>query len=263
MPTTLTDAKSSREPPAGHCLTAFSAGRESRPGTSGTSRSCRAAAPAPWSWRRRYWFRNAAEVEAEYDITIGSRFPKAPQVSPRQADIVFLRRTAAVQPPFRGLWRFLAPWNVLEYKGPTVAARREHVPFLVEVGLGIARRLNEQAIEQGERPTPEGDMEQQIAVGQFVIETAERADKYGSHFAAFHEAAWEEVMKMAKRKRGGLEFNLRPIIETMGMRKVIEQLGEKELVEAMGIDRILANLTPAQRRELERRVTGESERKGS
>ncbi len=248
---------------------------------------------------------------------------------PRQADIVLLRRTAAVQPPFRGLWRFLTPWNILEYKGPTVAARREHLPFLVEVGLGIARRLNEQVIEQAERPTPEGDiafwylanrlgrtfrqaaanrlgrlneldngiwssavlshpiflvstvdlpvdddslplhvlgiepMEQQIAVGQFVIETTERADKYGGHFAAFHEAAWEEVMKMAKRKRGGLEFNLRPIIESMGMRKIIEQLGEKQLVEEIGIDRFLANLTPAQRRELERRVAAESERKGS
>jgi hypothetical protein len=68
---------------------------------------------------------------------------------------------------------------------------------------------------------------------------------------------------MAKRKRAGLEFNLRPIIESMGMRKIIEQLGEKQLVEEMGIDRILANLTPAQRRELERRVAAESERKGT
>jgi transcriptional regulator with XRE-family HTH domain len=31
------------------------------------------------------WFRKAAEIEAEHDITIGSRPPKAPQVSPCQA----------------------------------------------------------------------------------------------------------------------------------------------------------------------------------
>jgi hypothetical protein len=230
---------------------------------------------------------------------------------PRQADIVLLRRMAAVQPPFRGLWRYLTSWNVLEYKGPTVAARREHLPFLVEVGLGIARRLNEQASERGEQPTQEGDialwylanrlgrtfrqaaanrlgrlderdngiwssavlghpiflvstvdlpvdddslplhvlgiesMEQQIAVGQFLIENMERFRRYGSQFAASHEAAWEEVMKMAKSKRGGLEFNLRPIVETMGMSKVIEQLGREKV-----LNELAATLPRAKRREL-------------
>ena len=31
------------------------------------------------------WFRKAAEIEREYDITIGSSVPKGPRVSPRQA----------------------------------------------------------------------------------------------------------------------------------------------------------------------------------
>jgi hypothetical protein len=203
-------------------------------------------------------------------------------------------------------------------------SRREHLPFLVEVGLGIARRLNEQAIQQGERPTAEGDisywylanrlgrsflraatnrlgrleevdngiwrstvlghpvvllstvdlavdedslplhvlgiesMEQQVAVGQFLIETAARADKYGGHFAAFHGTAWEEVLKMARNKRGGLEFDLRPIVETMGMGKVIEKLGEDEVLEEL-----LARLSPAKRRKLQRRLNAESDEKGS
>jgi hypothetical protein len=67
---------------------------------------------------------------------------------------------------------------------------------------------------------------------------------------------------MAKTKRGGLDFDLQPIVEAMGMHKVIEKLGERQLVEEIGIDRILANLTPAQRRELRRRFDAESKSDG-
>jgi hypothetical protein len=89
---------------------------------------------------------------------------------------------------------------------------------------------------------------------------------------SLHPAAWKEVLAMAKTRRGGPEFDLRPIVETMGWAKVIEKLGTKQLIdqldkkqmiEAMGIDAILANLTAAQRRELLRRLSAESEGKGS
>jgi hypothetical protein len=63
--------------------------------------------------------------------------------TPRQADLVLLRRLGKI-PPFRGLWRHLTPWNILEYKGPSVSARLEHIDLLVELGLGIERRLNEE-----------------------------------------------------------------------------------------------------------------------
>ncbi len=63
---------------------------------------------------------------------------------PRQADIDLLRRTSPRRPPFQGLWRHLTTWNVLEFKGPTEDARRVHLHDLVEVGLGIHRRLNQQ-----------------------------------------------------------------------------------------------------------------------
>jgi hypothetical protein len=64
--------------------------------------------------------------------------------APRQADIVLVRRTSARKPPFQGLWKNLTLWNVLEFKGPTVSARLADLDGLVEVGLGIHRRLNEQ-----------------------------------------------------------------------------------------------------------------------
>jgi hypothetical protein len=47
------------------------------------------------------------------------------------------------------LWSHLTPWNVLEYKGPTVSARFDELHDLVELGLGTHRRLNE--LQQKER----------------------------------------------------------------------------------------------------------------
>jgi len=72
--------------------------------------------------------------------------------APRLADILLLRRTSAGALPFRGLWRWLAPWNVLEFKGPTVSARVADLDSLVELGLGIQRRLNEKRLEDDKPP---------------------------------------------------------------------------------------------------------------
>jgi len=62
---------------------------------------------------------------------------------PRRSDIVLLRKTSPGPTPYRGLWKRLTPWNLLEYKGPTVSARFDELHDLLELGLGIHRRLNE------------------------------------------------------------------------------------------------------------------------
>ncbi len=67
---------------------------------------------------------------------------------PRKADVLLVHKTAAGPTPFRGLWRRLTPWNALEYKGPTVSPRLDDLHDLVEVGLGIHRRLNELQAKQ-------------------------------------------------------------------------------------------------------------------
>ena len=79
----------------------------------------------------------------ETDVAVGD--------TPRQADIVLLRRRRAGRLPFTGLWKNLTPWNVLEFKGPTVSPREEDADLLVELGLGIHRRLNEEQARQGRR----------------------------------------------------------------------------------------------------------------
>ena len=68
---------------------------------------------------------------------------------PRQADIVLLRRTVA-QPPFVGIWRHLRAWNVLEFKGPSDDPALRDLDLLLELGLGIDRRLNEERQQQDE-----------------------------------------------------------------------------------------------------------------
>ncbi len=69
---------------------------------------------------------------------------------PREADILLLRRISTGVMPFQGLWRHLTPWNVFEFKGPTVSPRRGDVDALVELGLGINRKLNEDRQQAGQ-----------------------------------------------------------------------------------------------------------------
>jgi hypothetical protein len=76
-----------------------------------------------------------SHFEVRTDQPVGDR--------PRSSDIVLLHKTAAGPPPFTGLWRRTTTWNVLEYKGPTVSARFDELHDLIELGMGIHRRLNE------------------------------------------------------------------------------------------------------------------------
>jgi hypothetical protein len=62
---------------------------------------------------------------------------------PREADILVLRRASTSKPPFRTLWRHLSRWNILELKGRSESARVADIDLLVEVSLGIHRRLQE------------------------------------------------------------------------------------------------------------------------
>jgi hypothetical protein len=87
-------------------------------------------------------------VEAYYEVQTTVPVGDAP----READFVLLRRTAPSPPPFRGLWRHLTAWNVLEFKGPTVTPRRGDIDRLIELGLGIDRRLRRPGLHRTRRP---------------------------------------------------------------------------------------------------------------
>jgi hypothetical protein len=273
-------------------------------------------------------------VEAYYEVQTTVPVGDAP----READFVLLRRMSVGPPPFRGLWRHLTPWNILEYKGPTVSPRSGDVDLLVELGLGIDRRLQERRAQEGLRRLPAGDVsfwylanrlghrflravegklgalrelgpglwrcrllghvifwvssidlpveedslplhlvgreplatERQVA--QLLMQQRELQERYGGWLASLHPAAWREVEAMAHTAGKKVKLDLRPaieylgldrvieqvgldrVIEQVGLERVIEQVGVKSVVKQIGMERLLANLSPAERRELKRRL---------
>ena len=59
---------------------------------------------------------------------------------PRKLDLLLIRRLAAGQPPFQGLWSNLTEWNALEFKGPTDSAEEDDLDLLLHVFRGISQR---------------------------------------------------------------------------------------------------------------------------
>jgi hypothetical protein len=264
-------------------------------------------------------------VEAYYEVE--TTFPVGD--APREADFVLLRRMIGPPPPFRGLWRNLTPWNVLEFKGPTVSPRSGHIESLVELGLGIDRQLRARRAGPGQRRLPPGEMSfwylanhlgrrflrearrllgelepagaglwrskllgrlvflvssidlpveadslplhivgcgppaTERAVAQLVFERPKLQQLYGGWMASLHADAWKEIEAMVRKTGKDLKIDLRPAIESLGLghvieqvgtKRVIEEIGSKRFIEEVGLEDFLANLSPAARRELKRRL---------
>jgi uncharacterized protein with von Willebrand factor type A (vWA) domain len=95
---------------------------------------------------------------------------------------------------------------------------------------------------------------------------------YGGWLASLHATAWKEVETMARATGKRLLFDIRPAIESLGLDRVIEQVGIERVIEQIGIERVveqfgkkevikwigiedwLAHLSPAERRELKKRL---------
>jgi hypothetical protein len=104
-----------------------------------------------------------------------------------------------------------------------------------------------------------GETEQALA--RLVAGRPELWERYGGWLASLHPAAYEEVQGMARQSRQPLRLDLTPIVRTMGMdwvirqlgaERVIEHLGAREVVQHLGVNRLWAELTPEQRRQLKR-----------
>jgi hypothetical protein len=273
-------------------------------------------------------------VESYYDVQTTVPVGDAP----READFVLLRRTSQATPPFRGLWRHLTAWNIVEFKGPTVSPRASDIERLVELGLGVDRRLNEERTKQGQRafgnadvsfwyianrlgarfigqaerklrgvnvcgpglwrsvllgrliylvsssdlPIEEDSLPLHIVgiepiatereVVRLVLEQPILRERYGGWLASLHPQAWREAEAMARATKRQLVLDIRPaieflgwdevikqlgierVIEHLGSKEVIDRLGPKEVIKQIGLDNLLANLSPAERRELKRRL---------
>jgi hypothetical protein len=261
-----------------------------------------------------------AYYELETTVPVGD--------APREADFLLLRRMSKALPAFRGLWRHLTTWNVLEFKGPTVTPPRGHLESLVEVGLGIDRQLRTQRAT-GQRLLPaeevsfwyvanhlgrrflreanrllrdveplgaglwrssvlgrliflvssidlpvEADslplhivgiepLDTERAVAELVATRPELQKLYGGWVAALHAHAWKEIETMARRAGKDLNIDLEAAVNamgidrvaaTVGLKRMMEHFGTKRVIDEIGLDKILANLSAADRRELKRRL---------
>jgi hypothetical protein len=250
----------------------------------------------------------------------------------------------------------LTTWNVLEFKGPTVAARPTDLDLLVELGLGIHRRLNEDGARHSRKAVPRegisfwylanalgkrflheadalfGGLEawrpgiwrcrtlrrllflvsasdlpvepeslplhvlsketpdRELAMARLVVEQPDLWRHFGEVFTSLHPATMEEIRAMVRTKSKDFKFHVEPLIELMGMdelikqvgldrvidevgvkrvidevglkrvidevgvKRVIDEVGLKRVIDETGLDALLRNLTPAQRRELKRKL---------
>jgi hypothetical protein len=113
---------------------------------------------------------------------------------PRQTDIVLLRRTGKLLLPFRGIWRQLTTWNALEYKGPTVNPRRKHMPLLVEVGLGIYRRLSALGRKNGQLVPPVPEMSFWYPANQLTRRFLGFAGSYLAGLERIDDGVWRSTV---------------------------------------------------------------------
>jgi hypothetical protein len=76
---------------------------------------------------------------------------------------------------------------------------------------------------------------------------------------------WKEVEAMAKRKRRGFDFDLEPLVETVGLKKVLDGFGDERVLEQMGAARVarllgqekfLSQLSAEERRQLIEQLGG-------
>jgi hypothetical protein len=105
------------------------------------------------------------------------------------------------------------------------------------------------------------------------VEQPELQQRYGGWMASLHSSAWKEIEAMVRKAgKGYLKIDLEPAIDAMGVDRIIETLGVKRVIEGIGADRLiealgskrfieelgledlLANVSPADRRELKKRL---------
>ena len=282
-------------------------------------------------------------VESHYDVQTNVPVGDVP----READIVLLRRKSPGPPTFRNLWKHLTNWNILEFKSPTVRPHTEDIDLLVELGLGIGRRLNQEGAKQKDSPVApreisfwylanrlgkqflresqerlgrlegcgpglwrsellrrtvflvsnadlpvneeslplhvvsKGPHATELSVARFVLERPALRKMYEQWVYMLHKQAWREVRAMAHAVDDEVPIDVKEVAEYIGVHRLVKELGLKRVIAEVGadqvvaelgldrviaevgldrviaevgLDRVIGSLTPAQRRELKRRL---------
>jgi hypothetical protein len=129
-------------------------------------------------------------VERYYEVRIGVPVGDLP----READLVLLRRTRSGPTPFEGIWRHLTAWNLLEFKGATEDARPAHLPLLIELGLGIARRLRTEGRSRSARQMPAAEISFWYLANRLGRSIAAEAQRVLSNLQATGPGLWWAIV---------------------------------------------------------------------
>jgi hypothetical protein len=117
---------------------------------------------------------------------------------------------------------------------------------------------------------------QEREVARLVAARPALTTVFGGWMASLHPTAWQEVEAMARAKGQAVQIDMRPVVEMLGVKRVIEQVGLERVIEQVGLERVikevgvkaivekvgveewLANLSPAARRQVKRRLAENS-----
>jgi hypothetical protein len=78
-----------------------------------------------------------------------------------------------------------------------------------------------------------------------------------------HNKAWKEARTMSRVADEEVPFNVKALVDYLGVEEVVKQVGLtrvidevglKRVIDEVGLERWLGSMTPAQRRELKRRL---------
>jgi hypothetical protein len=219
-------------------------------------------------------------VESHYQVDTNVPVGDAP----RGADLLLLRRASAAL-PFRGPWRWLNECNVLKFKGPSVSPRVADFDLLVELGLGIHRRLNERR-RKGRQPEVGRDgisfwylarqlgrrfltEARQLPGGLEELDTGVwrgRVLERPVLLVSYREIPVEQdnvprQSPAGRKKRQRSEFTLRALIDCVGVAavmkhvsviRVIAEVGFQRVIDEIGCHGLVAALTPEEREDLKR-----------
>jgi hypothetical protein len=168
--------------------------------------------------------------------------------APRLADILLLRRTASGPLPFQGLCRHLTAWNVLEFKGPSVDPRLRDLELLVELELGIDRRLDEER-ERQQPPLARAEVSLWYLASHLGQRFLAEAEELLGPVTARGEGLWR--CQAASRPVFLVSRDVLPV-----ERNSVDEVGARRVMEELGVIAIASQLTPEQRAEMLRLLQG-------
>lgn len=102
------------------------------------------------------------------------------------------------------------------------------------------------------------------SLARVIVEEPGYWETYGPLLNVLHPNVWKEAKIMARSKKKPDGFDMRPLMEEVGLEKYLEAVavkdyidtvGAKKVVKVLGIERFLASLSAEDRQKLKERLS--------